>query len=122
MGSPTKFEDPRSNPFRRKHCGPIEARNSLKSSLSGQLPAPKTAGDGLLRLGQTWIEADAAILKIAAQITITDSRLVDIIVLEGVGLPTAGFDARSKSPTDPTAQWRVSRSNLRGDADFLTTK
>src|SRR5271166_5043525 len=40
-----------------------------------------------------------------------------------MGLPTAGFDARSESPTEPTARlWRVSRSNLRGDADFLTTK
>ena len=30
-------------------------------------------------------------------------RLVDTIVLEGMGLPTAGFDSRSESPTDPTA-------------------
>jgi hypothetical protein len=30
-------------------------------------------------------------------------RLVDVIVLEGMGLPTVGFDARSESPTDPTA-------------------
>ena len=34
MRSPTKFEDPRSDPFRRKRSGPIEARNSLKSPLS----------------------------------------------------------------------------------------
>ena len=44
-----------------------------------------------------------AILKMAAQITIIDIRLVDTIVLEGMGLPTAGVDSRSKSPTDPTA-------------------
>ena len=44
-----------------------------------------------------------AILKMAAQITIIDRRLVDTIVLEGMGLPTAGVDSRSKSPTDPTA-------------------
>jgi hypothetical protein len=41
-----------------------------------------------------------AALKMAAQITI---MLVDTIVLEGMGLPTAGVDSRSKSPTDPTA-------------------
>ena len=44
-----------------------------------------------------------AILKMAAQITITDPRLVDTIVLEGMGLPTAGVNSRSKLPTDPTA-------------------
>ena len=44
-----------------------------------------------------------AILKMAAQITIIGRRLVDTIVLEGMGLPTAGVDSRSKSPTDPTA-------------------
>ena len=44
-----------------------------------------------------------AILKMAAQITIIDSRLVDTIVLEGMGLPTAGVNSRSKLPTDPTA-------------------
>jgi predicted DNA-binding transcriptional regulator AlpA len=48
---------------------------------------------------------------------------VDVIVLEGMGLPTTGSDTRSESPTDPTAPfWRVSRSNLRGDADFLKSK
>ncbi len=44
-----------------------------------------------------------AILKMAAQITIVVRRLVDTIVLGGMGLPTAGVDSRSKSPTDPTA-------------------
>jgi hypothetical protein len=43
------------------------------------------------------------VLKIPAQMIIFRSRLVDTIVLEGMGLPTAGFDARSESPTDPTA-------------------
>ena len=62
-------------------------------------------------------------LKRPAQSTISYLRLVDAIVLEGMGLPTAGFHSRSKLPTDPTAPlWRVSRSNLRGDADFLTTQ
>ena len=31
------------------------------------------------------------------------STTVDAIVLEGMGLPTAGFDSRSELPTDPTA-------------------
>ena len=45
---------------------------------------------------------------------------MDVTVLGGMSFPTAGFDARSEPPTDPTATlWRVSRSNLRGDADFL---
>ena len=41
----------------------------------------------------------------------------------GHGPSDCGFDTRSESPTNPTAPlWRVSTSNLRGDADFLTTK
>ena len=44
----------------------------------------------------------------AAEMAIIWLRLVDVIVLEGMGLLTAGFDARSKSPTDPTARWGAS--------------
>jgi hypothetical protein len=101
MRSPTKFEDARSNPFRRKHCGPIEACNSLKSPLSG--PAPQTAPEMASYEGIDMDRGRCAILKMAAQITIVDRRLVDTIVLEGMGLSTAGIDSRSKSPTDPTA-------------------
>jgi hypothetical protein len=36
------------------------------------------------------------------------SQLVDAIVLEGMGLPTTGFDARSELPTDPTARYGAS--------------
>ena len=90
MRSPTKFED---LPNR-------EARNSL-IPLSGQYRHHRPRGRWPLTAGQTWIEA--AILKMAAQITIVRRRLVDTIVLGGMGLPTAGVDSRSKSPTDPTA-------------------
>jgi hypothetical protein len=102
MRSPTKFEDRRSNPFQRKHCGPTEARNSLKSPLSGQYRhhrPPEMASYG----GTDMDRGRWAILKMAARITITDPRLVDTIVLEGMGLPTAGVNSRSKLPTDPTA-------------------
>ena len=44
-----------------------------------------------------------AILKMAAQITIINRRLVDTVVLEGMGLPTAGVDSGSELLTDPTA-------------------
>ena len=39
----------------------------------------------------------------AAEMAIIWLRLVDAIVLEGMGLLTTGFDAGSESPTDPTA-------------------
>ncbi len=39
----------------------------------------------------------------AAEMAIIWLRLVDAIVLEGMGLLTTGFDAGSELPTDPTA-------------------
>jgi hypothetical protein len=47
-------------------------------------------------------------------------QLVDRTVLEGMGPPTVGFNARSELPDrSPRSIGCVSRSNLRGDADFL---
>ena len=60
---------------------------------------PETASYG----GTDMDRGRCAILKMVPQITITNLRLVDTIVLEGMGLPTAGLDSPSKSPTDPTA-------------------
>ena len=39
----------------------------------------------------------------APAMTTFQLRLVDVIVLEGMGLPTTGIDAGRESPTDPTA-------------------
>ena len=43
------------------------------------------------------------ILKMPAAMAKHGVRLVDVIVLEGMGPPATGFDAGSESPTDPTA-------------------
>jgi hypothetical protein len=102
MRSPTKFEDARSNPFRREHRGPIEACNPGIPA-GRPIPAPQTAREMASDSGTDMDRGRCAILKMAAQITINDRRLVDTIVLEGMGLPTAGVESRSKSPTDPTA-------------------
>jgi hypothetical protein len=46
-------------------------------------------------------------------------QLVDRTVLEGMGPPTVGFDARSELPTDPHGPSGASVGRtLRGDADF----
>ena len=49
-------------------------------------------------------------------------RLVDTIVLEGMAFLLPGLMLVVSCRPIPRPLWRVSRSNLRGDADFLTTK
>ena len=75
----------------------------LLKALARPIPAPQTAREMASYGGTDMDRGRCAILKMAAQITIIEKRLVDTIVLEGMGLPTAGVDSRSKSPTDPTA-------------------
>jgi hypothetical protein len=43
------------------------------------------------------------ILKMAPAMATSQIGLVDVIVLEDMGLPTTGLDAGGESPTDPTA-------------------
>ena len=62
-----------------------------------------------------------AILKMAAQITITDRRLVDTIVLGAWAFRLQGLTPVVSRRPIPRPSRCVSRSDLRGDADFLTT-
>ena len=61
MRSPTKFEDPRSNPFRRKHCGPMEARPAVRP-----IPAPQTAREMASTAAENINKCRCVILKMAA--------------------------------------------------------
>jgi hypothetical protein len=53
-------------------------------------------GAGVIRQGRTVRSA----LKMPVAEAICQPRLVDRTVLEGMGPPTVGFDARSELPTD----------------------
>ena len=65
--------------------------------------APQTAREMASTAAGNINKCRYQMLKMPAAMAISQSRLVDVIVLEGMGLPATGFDAGSESPTDPTA-------------------
>ena len=69
----------------------------------GRVRAPQTAEDMVSAASKNIDKYPDGKLKMAAEMAIIWLRLVDAIVLEGMGLLTTGFDAGSESPTDPTA-------------------
>src|SRR5271169_3365505 len=62
----------------------------------------QTAGYGLCG-AENIDKCRCKILKMAAPMAILQVQLVDRTVLEDMGPPTVGFNARSELPTDPTA-------------------
>ena len=88
---------------RRARQWPSERKQKTANGRSARVKMGSTAPEMAFYGGTDMDRGRCAILKMAAQITIVGTRLVDTIVLEGMGLPIAGVDSRSKSPTDPTA-------------------
>ena len=69
----------------------------------GQYRHHKTDGKRASTAAKNIDKCGCEILKMTPQLVIRHARLVDAIVLEGMGSLTIRFDAGSESPTDPTA-------------------
>ncbi len=75
----------------------------LEIPVARRVRAPQTAEDMVSAASKNIDTCRCQMLKMPAAMATYQLRLVDTVVLEGMGLPTAGVDSRSKSPTDPTA-------------------